>query len=213
MSTSQDGLKIWSCVTCRRRKVRCDRRDPCAHCVKQGIQCHFPVTGRLPRRSRDPAAASISDSSTTGGGKGEVGVGKKQMDLMTRVRRLESLVTELAGQVEEKGADVYPTTSSTYATHHHHHHHHPPASHQHTQKEQEKETLDVICEDRDDAVAKIDEELSEEFGKLVVSKDGSLHIGKGFWSVFCNEASFPCLLLFLFLSLLYAKYSTNKPVS
>lgn len=30
-------------------------------------------------------------------------------------------------------------------------------------------------------------EFDEEFGRLVIDKEGSLHVGNRFWSVFCSE--------------------------
>jgi hypothetical protein len=41
-----------SCVTCKRRKVKCDRKSPCANCVKAQIQCKYPPPGRAPRQPR-----------------------------------------------------------------------------------------------------------------------------------------------------------------
>ena len=32
---------ISSCLECRRRKLRCDRGQPCTNCVKASRQCHF----------------------------------------------------------------------------------------------------------------------------------------------------------------------------
>lgn len=32
-----------SCLGCRRRKIKCDRNNPCAHCVSAGIRCVFRV--------------------------------------------------------------------------------------------------------------------------------------------------------------------------
>jgi hypothetical protein len=29
----------FSCLECRRRKIKCDRKDPCSHCVSVAIQC------------------------------------------------------------------------------------------------------------------------------------------------------------------------------
>ena len=80
------GLKVWSCVNCRRRKVRCDRRYPCAPCSKNEAECVFPVSGRVPRRSRDlnnPASPA-----------------HKQAELVGRLRRLEAMVGDLSSQVE-----------------------------------------------------------------------------------------------------------------
>ena len=47
-----------SCMVCHRRKVRCDKKIPCANCVRAGVLCHFPSTDRPePRKSR----TTISD--------------------------------------------------------------------------------------------------------------------------------------------------------
>ncbi|OAA74941.1 Zn(2)-C6 fungal-type DNA-binding domain protein [Akanthomyces lecanii RCEF 1005] len=83
-----DQRRIWSCVTCRRRKVKCDRRAPrCDVCTKTGIECHYPVGGRLPSRARAQPQWSSPH--------------QKQTDLMERLRRLEAVVTELSAQVDE----------------------------------------------------------------------------------------------------------------
>ena len=47
-----DGdFKSYSCLTCRQRKVKCDRRTPCSNCVKAEKQCSFipPVRGKRKR--------------------------------------------------------------------------------------------------------------------------------------------------------------------
>ena len=75
-----------SCVTCRKRKVRCDKRHPCINCTKAGIECIFPGPGRAPRRSRKPP-----DS-----------------ELLARLRKLEGVVKDLGKEVEleeEGGSD------------------------------------------------------------------------------------------------------------
>ena len=40
-----------SCVLCQQRKVRCDRRKPCANCVKANVECKV-VPPQPPRRRR-----------------------------------------------------------------------------------------------------------------------------------------------------------------
>ncbi|KAI4709749.1 hypothetical protein J4E89_005766 [Alternaria sp. Ai002NY15] len=67
-----------SCVTCRRRKVKCDKKDPCSNCLRAKIDCIFPGPGRAPRKSRKPPDA----------------------ELLERLRRLEGVVTSLNAQVE-----------------------------------------------------------------------------------------------------------------
>lgn len=47
---TQEGtqLKPYSCLACRQRKVKCDRRDPCSNCTKSEKRCSFvpPVRGK-----------------------------------------------------------------------------------------------------------------------------------------------------------------------
>jgi hypothetical protein len=60
-----------SCIGCRRRKVRCDRSNPCAHCVAAHIECTYkvfrnpPTSRRQSQRSVDvesPSAIRLSPS-------------------------------------------------------------------------------------------------------------------------------------------------------
>lgn len=170
---AEDGLRVWSCITCRRRKVRCDRRDPCSNCVKNQVECHFPVTGRLPRR-RDPTAWKSPT--------------EKQAELLDRLRRLESLVTELAAQVEDGPDKIQtlfpgPLTSATGVIH----------SAEAINAEVEKRGLpnlespmaagEVIPAMK----SSFQGEMNEDFGRLIVGKEAGLQIGKGFWTIFCNE--------------------------
>ncbi|KAI1406850.1 C6 transcription factor [Hypoxylon sp. FL1857] len=45
------GLKNYSCLICRQRKVKCDRRNPCSNCLKAEKHCSFipPVRGKRKR--------------------------------------------------------------------------------------------------------------------------------------------------------------------
>ncbi|KAM0245660.1 hypothetical protein ACHAQJ_010500 [Trichoderma viride] len=170
---TEDGLRIWSCVTCRRRKVKCDRRDPCSNCIKNQIECHFPATGRLPRR-RD----SATWKSPT----------EKQAELLDRLRRLEALVTELAAQVEdgpEKIQSILPGSLSSVAG--------VLRSSETVNAEIGKRgpsdwELPVAFEELVFAMeSRFEEETNEDFGRLVVGKEAGVQVGKGFWSVFCSE--------------------------
>ena len=75
------NLNPRSCVTCRRRKVRCNKHDPCSNCVRAGIECVFPGPGRAPRKSRKPPDA----------------------ELLARLKKLEGVVHSLGAQVDEDG--------------------------------------------------------------------------------------------------------------
>ncbi|OJJ84447.1 uncharacterized protein ASPGLDRAFT_126650 [Aspergillus glaucus CBS 516.65] len=54
-------LQPLSCATCRRRKVRCNKIDPCSNCVKAGIPCVFPEPVRNHRQcaSREDVMARL----------------------------------------------------------------------------------------------------------------------------------------------------------
>lgn len=73
-----------SCTTCRKRKVRCDKRHPCANCSKANIDCVFPGPGRAPRRSRKPP----------------------DTELLARLRRLEGVVQSLGKGLEDDGGSI-----------------------------------------------------------------------------------------------------------
>lgn len=86
------GLNARSCVTCRRRKVKCDKKVPCSNCTKAQTQCVFPAPGRAPRRPR-AGGKPISD---------------REAELLKRLRRLEGVVEELSGQVDIENAKASP---------------------------------------------------------------------------------------------------------
>jgi hypothetical protein len=44
-----------SCLDCRRRKIKCDRNDPCMNCTSSGLQCKYK------RFSRGPSTAAQVD--------------------------------------------------------------------------------------------------------------------------------------------------------
>lgn len=68
-----------SCTSCRLRKVKCDKAQPCSACLRSGIECVFPPRLRLPR--------------------GRQGRPKARGDeLSSRLSRLESLIGRLGGE-------------------------------------------------------------------------------------------------------------------
>jgi hypothetical protein len=78
-----------SCVTCRRRKVKCDKQMPCTTCRRALIPCIFPAPGRKPRqpRPRDPNAPQKNFS-------------KREAEMVKRLKKLEGIVEELSGQID-----------------------------------------------------------------------------------------------------------------
>jgi hypothetical protein len=101
------ALNPRSCVTCRRRKVRCDKQMPCSNCRRAQIPCVFPAPGRAPRqpRRKDPSAPPKNSS-------------QREIELMKRLRKLEGIVEELSGQIEvESGGKGQSSASSPEAVH------------------------------------------------------------------------------------------------
>lgn len=74
-ASGASALNPRSCVTCRRRKVKCDKKHPCTNCTKARIECIFPAPGRAPRKARKPPDAELLD----------------------RLRKLEGMVKTLGG--------------------------------------------------------------------------------------------------------------------
>ncbi|KIH93197.1 hypothetical protein SPBR_02264 [Sporothrix brasiliensis 5110] len=92
-----------SCVTCRRRKVRCDKLMPCTNCRRAMVPCVFPAPERAPRRPRrkDPVSLKPHQSS------------EREIELLKRLRKLEGIVEELSGQVEmEATSGKLPASNS-----------------------------------------------------------------------------------------------------
>lgn len=46
--------RVLACVLCQQRKVKCDRRFPCANCIKAGVQCVSAALAPRQRRRRFP---------------------------------------------------------------------------------------------------------------------------------------------------------------
>ena len=90
-----------SCVTCRRRKVRCDKIHPsCTNCNKAGVECVFPGPGRAKRKTRKPQDA----------------------ELLARLKKLEGVIQSLGAQVEEdkgtlRGPSVMPSIQGELEAH------------------------------------------------------------------------------------------------
>lgn len=49
-----------SCLSCNSKKIRCDRKQPCAPCTRAGRTCEFPPSGPRVRRPRKTIIADMS---------------------------------------------------------------------------------------------------------------------------------------------------------
>lgn len=179
-----EDLKVWSCINCRRRKVRCDRRHPCAPCTRGKTDCVFPASGRVPRRSHNAKHPPP---------------GQKQAVLLGRLRRLEAMVGDLSSQVEHAAAvsqgnrstdrsanEINAALSETSLPDH------PLIS-----DSQSASGSPHVIHDGGRNSSSMAHDTSEppqgsnEFEKLVVSDNGDLVIGDQFWTVFCKEVYLP----------------------
>lgn len=83
---SSHTLYTRSCDVCRKRKVKCDKISTgCSNCARAHIECHYPGPGRAPRRPK--AGKQVT---------------ARETELLKRLRRLEGVVHELSGQVDEE---------------------------------------------------------------------------------------------------------------
>lgn len=59
-NSSSAQPKSHACVLCQKRKVRCDRNDPCSGCVKAQVECVFREPPPPRRRKRKPEAILLA---------------------------------------------------------------------------------------------------------------------------------------------------------
>lgn len=99
---SQDpprSLSTRSCNICRRRKVKCDKQEGgCGNCQKADVECVYPGPGRASRRPKVPKPTS-----------------EREALLLKRLKRLEGVVQDLSGQVEQEHS-MTSTASSVRST-------------------------------------------------------------------------------------------------
>ncbi|KAI0555109.1 fungal-specific transcription factor domain-containing protein [Xylaria curta] len=77
-----------SCVLCRQRKVKCDRRQPCSNCLRAGANCvHPPGAGRAAKRPRQAVDAKVLD----------------------RLSQLETTIRRLQQQAKDRDAEPQMT--------------------------------------------------------------------------------------------------------
>jgi hypothetical protein len=110
-STNPTTLQSRSCVVCRTRKVRCDRRSPCSNCRRANVACVYPTSNRPPRWARRFEAPSGATGAALGSDLNIPAVEDDEESFdraMGRLTALENLVHELRGQLEQKH-----TTSSS----------------------------------------------------------------------------------------------------
>jgi hypothetical protein len=81
LQTNQTARKPLSCTSCRQRKIKCNKADPCDLCLKSGTECIFPT-----RRIRAPRGRLH-------------GLDARDAELLERIGRLEAM---LANKIDMK---------------------------------------------------------------------------------------------------------------
>ncbi len=79
MPTNESKTPPLSCLSCRQRKVKCDKAKPCSACQRLNLDCVYPPRVRLPRGRQ-------------GGSKA------RNIEITRRLNRLEGLVERLGGE-------------------------------------------------------------------------------------------------------------------
>lgn len=83
-TTDNQKLRAHACVLCQRRKVKCDRRDPCAACTKARAECVFRAPAPPRRRPRKSPEAI----------------------LLARLKKYEDLLRGFGVEIEPNDGDV-----------------------------------------------------------------------------------------------------------
>ncbi|KAJ5084664.1 hypothetical protein NUU61_009243 [Penicillium alfredii] len=151
-----------SCVTCRRRKVRCNKRSPCSNCVKAGIECIFPPPGRAPRRLKRPPDA----------------------ELLSRLRRLEGVIEHLGGKNAEPSSSLSPPTQTTPPSAHP-----STAGSEATAATTSPEgpAPDGPCPFASDPKKPPSGRFENEFGRLVIDEGRSRYVSNRLWASMGDE--------------------------
>lgn len=165
-ASGSSALNPRSCVTCRRRKVKCDKKHPCTNCTKARIECIFPAPGRAPRKARKPPDA----------------------ELLERLRKLEGMVKTLGGAAAEDGNAQPAEEEKTPAAPP------PPPKREPQVFVGVKKSHDPDSEEcakyrylppEDKTIAG----LETRFGRLVVDEGRSRYINSSFWASLNNEVN------------------------
>ncbi|VUC32755.1 unnamed protein product [Clonostachys rosea] len=61
LEASALGQTSRSCIICHRRKVRCDRKEPCSNCVRHGSTCTYPDTSAQESPRKPPSLQDVTD--------------------------------------------------------------------------------------------------------------------------------------------------------
>lgn len=149
--------KLRSCVTCRTRKVRCDKASPCSNCRRANIPCVVPSSDKPPRWARRLERVANSAKAAQ-----EADPGVSQV--MDRLRSLEGLVKELSSQLEQAHAAASASDRGSPSVNS------PGSSNQDRDADHHVDSSPAAS-------------VHKQFGRLVLGDSGqNRYISSGFWS-------------------------------
>ncbi|KAF3129343.1 hypothetical protein TWF703_008966 [Orbilia oligospora] len=158
LNNGDDGLKIWSCTNCRRRKVRCDRKDPCIHCTKNNVECTFPIAGRVPRRN----IRGVSKPHK---------IAPKHQELLSRLRSLEDMVSQLGSQIEYAAIDISTNNDGLDSL----------------SIPEDLVRIETPLAPSRSLSDKTHSNTPQESDNMILENNGNLIVGDRFWTIFCGE--------------------------
>ncbi|KAM7185352.1 Fungal specific transcription factor domain containing protein [Naviculisporaceae sp. PSN 640] len=175
--SSTANPKQRSCVTCRARKVKCNKASPCNHCQRAGIACLFPTPDRTPRWARrlnQQALKDVANKPSFAPTPRSQNSAEGVAPVMDRLHKLESLVRELSSQLrqEQQQQTTGSTTDTTLTTPS------PPAVNQGSDGDK-----GALRSDPGSA-----QSVQQEFGRLVLDDSRTTrYVSSGFWSRIKDE--------------------------
>ena len=176
---SAPAPKPRSCVVCRGRKVRCDKRSPCSNCRRANIPCVFPAADRPPRWARRLERVVHSTAANPANLPAAQDADPGVHQVMERLRTLEGLVKELTSQLEQARAAANSASGAPSAST-------SPGSSTHDRDTKHQ---------RDVSPAVSTGHVQKQFGRLVLhDANRSRYVSSGFWSRVIDEVRRPAMV-------------------
>ncbi|KAF2725638.1 hypothetical protein K431DRAFT_200619, partial [Polychaeton citri CBS 116435] len=165
---SATSAKARSCVTCRTRKVRCDKTSPCSNCRRAGIACAYPSAERPVRWARRMNRVANHAATTATAAQDPNAV---PSPVLERVQKLEGLVTALRSQLEQANATAASMAGDASGAN-------LPGD----------STRDFDQHKADKAQCTHAGNIPDRFGRMVLhDTDQSRYVSSGFWSRIYDE--------------------------
>lgn len=168
---AETAPKPRSCVTCRSRKVRCDKKSPCSNCRRAQIACVLPSDDKPPRWARRLErlnAGAAASSTTTATGPPDAGASQ----VMNRLQNLENLVKNLSAELQQARSTRDASMNSSVS----------PSSMQNWPHEAPQTSSPASTGSNPQA--------KSQAGRLIPGSSGqSQYVSSGFWSRISDEVS------------------------